>query len=85
MLVSGRVSHTLHGTGIFTYMNGLISIENVSKYTSPMEHLGVLSILGKLLRDKDGCTPNVRVLPWYLLCSTLGFLGMKKPINSHEL
>ena len=22
------------------------------------------------------CTPNVRVLPWYLLCSTLGFLGI---------
>ena len=27
-------------------------------------------------RDKDGCTPNVRVLPWYLLCLTLGFLGI---------
>ncbi len=27
-------------------------------------------------RGKDGCTPNVRVLPWLLLCSTLGFLGI---------
>ncbi len=30
----------------------------------------------QISRDKDGCTPNVRVLPWYLLCSTLGFLGI---------
>ena len=31
-------------------------------------------------RDKDGCSPNVRVLPWYLLGSLgiLGDLGMKK-------
>ena len=27
---------------------------------------------------------HVRVLPWVLLCSTLGFLGMKYPINTHE-
>ncbi len=26
-----------------------------------------------------------RGLPWYLLCSTLGFLGMKKPINIHAI
>ena len=34
-------------------------------------------------RDKDGCTPNVRVLMVFSWCSTLGFLGMKKPINTH--
>ena len=31
-----------------------------------------------LSRDKDGCTPNVRVYPWYLLCS-LGILGDYNP------
>ena len=39
-----------------------------------------------LSRDKDGCTLNVRVLPWYLACvQPWGFLGMKKPINTHVI
>ena len=28
------------------------------------------------------CTPNLRVLPWYLLCS-LGIFGDNLPINTH--
>ena len=32
----------------------------------------------------DGCTPNVRVLPWYLLGS-LGILGDNLPINTHYI
>ena len=27
------ISHTIHGTGVFTYMNGLFFMVNVGKYT----------------------------------------------------
>ena len=33
-------THTIHGTGIFTYMNGWFLLVNVGKYTSPMDPLG---------------------------------------------
>ena len=37
-----QVSHRIHGTGIFTYMNGWFFMTNVSKYTSPMDPMGYI-------------------------------------------
>ena len=34
------MTHTIHGTGIFTYMNGGFLWLNVGKYTSPMDGMG---------------------------------------------
>ena len=37
------VSQMLHGTGIFTYMHENNKFEpNVGRYTSPMEHMGMI-------------------------------------------
>ena len=39
MLPNSRPTHTIHGTGIFTY-SWLILMVNVGKYTSPMDGMG---------------------------------------------
>ena len=33
-------THTIHGTGIYTYMDGWLFMVNVGKYTSPMDPMG---------------------------------------------
>ena len=52
---------------------------HVGKHTTDAWILWVLYAISiqAFSQGTMGCTPNVRVLPWYFLCSTLGFLGIK--------
>ena len=55
MFVDGFISHTIHGTDIFTYI-WLIFVVNVGKYASPMDCLGM--VFWGLLKTLWG------LLPW---------------------
>ena len=41
--VKSTLSHRIHGTGIFIYMNGWFFMVNVGNYTSPMDCLGLVN------------------------------------------
>ena len=47
--------HRIHGTGIFTYMNGCFCMVNVGKYTSPMDLMGIYQFTWKNERLEHNC------------------------------
>ena len=71
------ITHTIHGTDMFTYMNGWFSYGKCRKYTSPMDGMSTnsdMNIFGMI--STEGMSELVR---------SLGILKTRHGINMQQM